>query len=257
MSRNTSSISIITAAKNASATIARCIESVQQQHYPAEHIIVEGSSTHHTAMILKNNLPHGVRIIYDPESGLYDAINKGLASATGEIVGVLNADDFYAHTNVLSRVAKVFENRSIDSCYGDLAYVATGNSTKVVRYWKARPCRKELFFRGWMPPHPTFFVRRSIYEAYGGFNPNLGSSADYELILRFFMRQNITTAYIPEILVIMRTGGLSNASLRNRIKANRMDKMAWKINCLKAKPWTFIAKPLLKIGQYIFKKPIP
>jgi glycosyltransferase len=256
MSPDSPSISIITAAKNASATMGRCMSSVRGQVYPAQHIIVEGSPTNKTAIELKNDPSNTATIIYEPDLGIYDAINRGLCEATGDIIGTLNADDFYAHDKVLSRVAKAFENRSVDSCYGDLIYVDARDTSKITRYWKATPYRKELLFRGWMPPHPTFFVRRSIYEQYGGFNPNLGSSADYELIIRFFMVHHISTEYIPEVLVLMQSGGLSNASLINRIKANRMDKMAWKVNRLKARPWTFIAKPFLKIGQYCFKKAI-
>ncbi|MCP4575693.1 MAG: glycosyltransferase [Deltaproteobacteria bacterium] len=257
MSRHAPTISIITAAKNALTPIRACVESVQQQDYPAEHIIVVGSPKDRTAKALENDFSSTATILYEPDSGIYDAMNRGLAATTGEVIATLNADDFYAHGRVLSRAAEVFKNRSMDSCYGDLVYVAASNPSKVVRYWKSTPYRKELLYKGWMPPHPTFFARRSIYEKHGGFNPNLGTSADYELMLRFFMRNHICAEYIPEVMVIMRNGGQSNSSLRNRIKANRMDKMAWRINGLKAKPWTFMAKPLLKIGQYFFKNTTP
>ncbi len=250
------SISIVTPAKNASATISDCIESVRHQDYPAEHVIVEGSAERHGETTFESAIYQETRFIHAPGTGIYDALNRGLKEAKGEIIGTLNADDFYAHRNVLSRVAKVFSNPSIDSCYGDLIYVDARNPAKAVRYWRGGTYREKLLYRGWMPPHPTFFVRRSVYEAHGGFNPRFGSSADYELIVRFFMCHQISTAYIPEVLVIMRTGGLSNASFRNRIRANRMDKMAWKSNGLRARPWTFIAKPLCKMGQYIHRKPL-
>ncbi len=256
MSRRPPTISIVTVAKNASTDISACVESVQKQNFIAEHVIAVGSSRDRSAPIL-DRLPDTVRILYGPDSGIYDAMNKGLSATTGDVVGTLNADDIYAHSEVLSRVAAVFENPAVDSCYGDLIYVAASNPSKVVRYWKSNPYAETLWFKGWMPPHPTFFVRRSVYEKYGGFNRNLGSSADYELMLRLFMHHHITTAYIPEIMVIMKNGGQSNASLRNRIVANRMDKKAWRVNGLKAKPWTFVAKPLLKVGQFFCKRSLP
>jgi len=147
----------------------------------------------------------------------------------------------------------VFEKQNIDSCYGDLLYVDKNDKNKVIRYWKSSEYKHGKFKQGWMPPHPTFFVRRKIYEKYGYFNLALGSAADYELMLRFLVKHRITTAYIPEVLVKMRIGGKSNSSLRNRIRANRMDRMAWKVNDLKPYPWTLWMKPLRKIGQYFLR----
>jgi glycosyltransferase len=168
-------------------------------------------------------------------------------------------------------VAAAFDDPLVEACYGDLFYVkeqgsrhelqdsggTTQNSKfktpnfRVVRNWKSGEYSPERFYWGWMPPHPTFFVRRSLYERYGTFNLELGSAADYELMLRFLLKHEITTAYIPEVLVIMRTGGVSNVSLKNRLSANRMDRLAWQVNGLKPYPWTLFLKPIMKIPQFL------
>ena len=156
---------------------------------------------------------------------------------------------------VLERVAGVFENPSIEACYGDLVYVKalTRDSKQVLRYWKSGPFHPDKFKWGWMPPHPTFFVRRSVYEKYGLFNLDLGSAADYELMLRFLFKHRIKVAYIPEVLVCMRAGGVSNASVKNRVNANLMDRKAWEVNGLKPYPWTLFLKPLRKLPQWFMK----
>lgn len=149
----------------------------------------------------------------------------------------------------------VFEKQNVESCYGDLLYVHKNDTDRVIRYWRASEYHHGKFKNGWMPPHPTFFVKREIYEKYGLFNLNLGSAADYELMLRFLLKYKITTVYIPQVLIKMRTGGISNASLKNRIRANRMDRLAWKVNGLKPYPWTLWLKPLRKATQFLFLSP--
>ena len=248
-----STISIITATFNAVSTLSECLSSVAKQVFAnVEHIVVDGRSTDRTVDILRK-YPHVSLIVSEPDNGIYDAMNKGINLSTGEVVGILNADDFYASTNVLEEVEQVFQNSEIDACYGDLLYVSETDPGKVVRSWKSGNFSVEKFYWGWMPPHPTFFVRRSIYERFGGFNLELGSAADYELMLRFLVRHKIKAAYIPEVLVKMRTGGVSNASLRNRVLANRMDRRAWEVNNLKPFPWTLWMKPLRKVGQWLVK----
>ena len=163
----------------------------------------------------------------------------------------MNADDFYAGPGILSRVCNAFENPEIQACYGDLVYVDNQDTGKVVRYWRAGPYDINRFYNGWMPPHPAFFVRRSNYEKYGTFRPELGTAADYELMLRFLLKYQLKVDYIPEVLVHMRTGGVSNRSLLNRIRANRMDRLAWKVNNITPYPWTLIAKPIRKLGQWL------
>ena len=271
-------ISIVTAVFNGAATITDCLQSISSQTCPCQHIIVDGASTDETLDIISRFTPHSshfIRIISEPDKGIYDAMNKGLRLATGDIIGILNADDLYATPDVLAKVAALFDDPAIEACYGDLEYVE--NSEKlprkselgelspaaddspltihrshftVVRNWKSGIYNRNKFKWGWMPPHPTFFVRRSVYERHGLFNLQLGSAADYELMLRFLYVHGIRTAYIPEVLVLMRSGGASNESLAARIKANRMDRKAWKINGLKPYPWTLLLKPLRKLPQY-------
>ena len=244
-------ISIITVAKNADTTIADAITSVNRQDYPAEHILVDGASSDNTLKIMRQLAASNAKIISEPDQSLFDAMNKGLELATGDVVAVLNSDDFYACNTVLSRVANEFEKGEVDSCYGDLVYVHPTDTSKVIRYWRSGYYEKSRFYHGWMPPHPTFFARRALYKKYGGFNLDIGLSADYELMLRFLFKYGISTTYIPEVMVVMRSGGQGNVTLRNRWKANRGDKLAWKINGLRPKPWTIIAKPLSKLGQFM------
>jgi glycosyltransferase involved in cell wall biosynthesis len=250
MSDNSPTITIITPCRNAASTIKDCILSVNHQTYACEHIIIDGASTDGTQELIAKLASPRTKLISEPDRGLYDALNKGLKLATGDVVGILHADDFYAHDSVLEHVAGTFREKNVDSCYGDLLYVDPANVQEAVRFWKSGPYRRDRFYRGWMPPHPTFFVRRSIYETYGDFNLGLGTSADYELMLRFLFKNGISAAYLPEVLVIMRAGGLSNRSWKNRLNAHRMDRRAWKINELSPMPWTLLAKPLSKILQF-------
>jgi len=245
------SISIITITYNAENTIEDCIQSIDKQNYNAEHIIVDGASTDGTLDLIKLYSDIISVTISEPDNGIYDAMNKGIKMSSGDIVGILNSDDFYSNNDVLSNVAKAFDDPNIDSCYGDLKYVDGNDVTKLVRYWKSGNYNSKKFYNGWMPPHPTFFVRRSVYEKYGLFNLDLGSAADYEIMLRFLLKHKVKAKYIPETLVHMRTGGVSNASIKNRLKANHMDRKAWKVNDLKPYPWTLAMKPLRKLGQWI------
>jgi len=244
-------ISIITAVFNNKSHLRDCIASIVSQSYPnVEHIIVDGGSTDGTLDVIRENDNKIAKWISEPDQGIYDAMNKGISLAGGEVIGILNADDFYADSHVLSKVALSFHDDRISSCYGDLEYVNTANTSRVVRYWHSGHYKAKSFYWGWMPPHPTFFVRRDVYERYGLYNLTLGSAADYELMLRFLVKYRITTAYIPEVLVKMRQGGTSNSSLRNRLRANLMDRMAWSINGIKPYPWTLFLKPLRKVGQF-------
>jgi glycosyltransferase len=224
---------------------------VRKQDIAPEHLLVDGGSTDATLAIAKRYNDQLAAIIPGPDKGLYDAMNKGIRHASGEIIGILNSDDFYPKTSVLTDVLAVFANPQVQACYGDLCYVAANNTSQIVRYWRAGRLKSSTqFLSGWMLPHPTFFVRKSVYDRYGMFNQDLGSAADYELMLRFLLRYKITVHYIPKTLVHMRTGGVSNRSLASRFHANLMDRRAWKVNGLSPHPWTLFLKPLRKLGQW-------
>lgn len=244
-------ISVVTAVRNARDTIEGCLESVAGQTCPAEHIVVDGASSDGTREALERHRGRIARLVSEPDRGIYDGMNKGIALATGDVVGTLNADDFYAHREVLQRVAEAFADPAVDACYGDLEYVDARDASRVVRRWRAGGYRPRKFFQGWMPPHPTFFVRRRHYRELGAYDESLGTAADYELMLRFLLRHRLRACYIPEVLVRMRSGGASGRSLAARLRANRMDKKAWEINGLRRMPWTIAFKPLRKLIQFI------
>jgi glycosyltransferase involved in cell wall biosynthesis len=243
-------ISIITATYNSAATIKDTLAIVAAQDYPfVEHIIIDGSSKDDTLKIVED-FKHVAKVISEKDKGIYDAMNKGVQLATGDVIGILNSDDFYTGPSILSMVAAAFEDPSVEAVYGDLQYVKPTNVQVITRTWKSGDYKKRYLYYGWMPPHPTFFVRRHVYEKCGLFNTTLRSAADYELMLRVLLKYNIRVHYIPEVLVKMRGGGMSNASLKNRFKANKEDAMAWKLNDLKPLFFTMWLKPLRKILQF-------
>ena len=261
-------ISIVTPTFNSEKTIFDCLNSILQQKFEnLEHFIIDGLSSDNTINTIIETFPsYSGNIFSESDNGIYDAMNKGIDLLSGDVVGFLNSDDFYSSPNVLSQIARIFENPVVDACYGDLIYVLERSKPRnenfvskedfeVFRYWKSGAFSPDKFKWGWMPPHPTFFVRRRVYEKYGLFNLDLGSAADYELMLRFLYKYRIKTVYIPEILVCMRAGGVSNASLQNRINANRMDRKAWDVNGLRPYPWTLLMKPMRKIPQWWRKPP--
>lgn len=244
-------ISIITATYNSAETVEATLRSVTSQSYhDIEYIIIDGKSSDNTLDIVHRYKDKITKIVSEKDSGIYDALNKGVALATGDVIGLLHSDDFYVDDQVISKVAAAFE-KSVDSVYGDLQYVDRDNTDKIVRHWKSGNYRDGIFLAGWMPPHPTFFLKRACYEKYGAFNLVLKSAADYELMLRMLHKHKISTAYIPEVLVKMRVGGKSNVSLINRIKANKEDRLAWKLNDLQPGLLTLTFKPLSKIRQYL------
>lgn len=246
-------ISIITATYNSATTVGDTLVCIGGQRHPdIEHIIVDGRSSDRTLEIV-SGFPHVARIISEKDKGIYDAMNKGIRMATGDVVGILNSDDMYTDPQVLSDVAKAFEDPKVMTVYADLQYVHPDQPDKVVRTWKTGPFRKKNFYYGWMPPHPTFFVRRSVYDVAGVFDLSLRSAADYELMLRVLLKHGLSAHYIPRVIVKMRAGGMSNASLWNRLRANKEDRLAWKLNGLEPYFFTLYIKPLRKIHQFIIK----
>jgi len=243
-------ISIITITKNSENTIEETINSVKSQTYPnIEYIIVDGASDDNTLKIINSNRDIITTLISENDFGIYDAMNKGLSLATGDIIGILNSDDTYFSPNTVERVVQAFKANNTDSIYSNLCYV--DEHKHIIRYWKAGVLKKTSFQFGWMPPHPTFWVKKSIYEKHGRFNTDFRFSADYELMLRLLHKEKISWHYLNELTVKMRIGGVSNASIKNRLIANSEDIKAWKINHLKP-IWllTRIAKPIRKITQF-------
>ncbi len=244
-------ISIITVCYNSAETIETTIQSVTNQDYNnIEYIIIDGKSTDDTLKIIEKHKTQISKILSEKDEGIYFAINKGIALATGDIIAILHADDFYTTNQIISTIVNTFEKNQVDTVYGDLQYVERNDTLKVIRNWKAGEYKQGLFLKGWMPPHPSFFVRKNCYDNYGTFNTTLKSAADYEMMLRLLEKERCTTAYIPHVLVKMRVGGKSNVTLMNRLKANREDKKAWLMNGLKPGMFTFILKPLSKAGQF-------
>lgn len=244
-------VSIITVCFNSEKTIEDTIKSVVNQTYEnIEYIVIDGGSTDKTIEIINKYKENISTLISEKDNGIYDAINKGIKLASGDIIANLNSDDFYIDNEVISDVVTAFNEAKTDLLYADLYYVDTKDTSKIIRYWKSKQYKEGLFLKGWMPPHPTFFVKKEVYQNYGMFNLEFKSAADYEIMLRFIHRYKASITYLSRVIVRMRVGGVSNASLKNRIKANREDKRAWEINGLKPHPLTLIFKPLSKLGQF-------
>ena len=242
-------VSIITVSYNSVTTIKDTIESVITQDYQnIEYIVVDGNSNDGTNEIIKEYKDKISCYISESDKGIYDAMNKGINSATGDLIGILNSDDLYVNNRVISNI--VDHIGDCDGIYADLVYVDQFNLNKIKRTWRSGKYSEGAFKWGWMPPHPTFFVRKECYNKYGNYNTIMKSAADYEFMLRVIHKHKISISYLSEIIIKMRVGGISNNSLKNRIKANRDDKMAWGINDLRPSMFTFLFKPLRKLLQF-------
>ncbi len=245
-------ISVITVCRNAEEFIAHCITSVLSQRYNnIEYIIIDGNSSDSTLSVI-STFKNGISaLISGNDKGIYDAMNKGIALATGDVIGILNADDFFADDTALERIAEKFAQTNADIIYGNLWYVDRDNLNKVTRRWISKPYTKNLFQWGWMPAHPTFYARKELFQRYGNYNLDFKSAADYELMLRFMHKTNTKSVFIDHLLVKMRIGGVSNQSVKNRASANLNDLKAMRLNGIKW-PWiAILLKPVRKIWQFI------
>jgi glycosyltransferase involved in cell wall biosynthesis len=247
-------VSIITVCFNSQDTISDAIKSVLDQDYKnIEYIIIDGKSSDNTLSEIKKFPDKISRIVSEKDKGMYFALNKGIELSTGDIIGILHSDDFFENNHVISEVVRLFQDKDCEAIYGDIQYVSKSNPGKITRSWISGKYKHGLFLKGWMPPHPAFFVKKNIYEKFGLFNTSLKFAADYELMLRFIHKHKIKLSYLPKILVKMRVGGKSNKSIINRIKANIEDRKAWKLNGLRPGLFTLINKPFSKIFQFLRK----
>lgn len=242
-------ISLITVAFNAQNTIERCISSVVGQKFNnIEYIIIDGASTDNTIETINRYRNYIDVFVSEPDKGIYDAMNKGLALATGDVIGTLNADDYFANENILADVAAAFSVQNINILYGDLDFVDTDG--KVVRKWRSGKYRSGHFNWGWMPPHPTFYCKKELFEKLGNYSLSYGTAADYELMLRFIHANKTSVFYLHKVMIKMVIGGVSNKSLSNRVKALRFDLKAMRNNDIFFPFMTIILKPLRKIMQF-------
>jgi glycosyltransferase involved in cell wall biosynthesis len=246
-------ISVVTAVYNRADTVGQAIASVQAQVYPhVEHLIIDGGSTDKTMENVRKYTRAAMRVISEPDEGIYDALNKGIANSTGDVIGVMHSDDFFANAFVLNKVAQEFADPAVGAVYGDLDYVSASDPTKVVRHWKSGNFSKNRLRWGWMPPHPTLFLRRDVFVRLGSYDTSYRIAADYDAILRFLGKGGVRARYIPEVLVKMRVGGESNKSLDRVIRKSREDYRALRSSGMGG-AGALIWKNVSKIPQFILR----
>lgn len=246
-------ISIITAVYNRQSTIAQAINSVQSQSYNnVEHIMQDGGSSDGSLQIINTLADPNTHVVSTPDGGIYDAINKGISRTTGDVIGLMHSDDYFASDAVLEKVAAAFQQSDIDGVYGDLDYVSASDTSRIIRRWTSGDVTPAKLRRGWMPPHPTLYLRRSVFERFGKYDTNYTISADYDAMLRWLWTHQIKLAYIPEVLVKMRVGGESNRSLERIFRKTREDYRALRQNGVGG-AWALGLKNTRKISQFIVK----
>ena len=249
-------ISIITATYNSAKTLELCMNSVLNQTYnKIEYIIVDGNSTDETLDLIKSKAETHHNIVWSSErdKGIYDALNKGIAKATGDVIGFVHSDDFLADKFIIEKIANAFKSEEVDGVYGDLHYVNFEKVDSIVRNWKSQPYHRALLNRGWMPAHPTLFLRKELYNTHGCFNLDYRIAADYDFILRIFQGAQYKFHYLPETIMKMRVGGASNRSLKNLILKTKEDYRAARTNKIGLPFMVVTFKNLSKIPQWISK----
>lgn len=244
-------ITVITAVYNSEATVAQAIASVAAQTYPdVEHLVIEGKSKDGSIAAIETAAHDQMILVSEPDKGIYDALNKGISRATGDVVGFLHSDDFLAHSAVLARIAAEFADPAVEAVFSNLDYVSQSETSRIVRRWATGPFALERLRRGWMPAHPTLYLRRSVYERIGMFDTDFQIAADYDFILRYFSQTSARSVYIPEVHYKMRLGGESNRDF-GRIKRKSLeDYRAIRRNGVGG-PITLIVKNLSKLGQFL------
>jgi glycosyltransferase len=247
-------VSIITVTYNSGKHLEDCIASViKQGHKDIEHIIIDGKSTDNTMDLVRKYEAHLAAWISEPDRGMYDAINKGMKIATGDIIGILNSDDMLDSEDVIAAIVQEFESKHVGAVYGDLEYVGADDTSKIIRIWKGKPYKRSLFNGGWMPAHPTFYIKRALVETFGGYESHYFTAADYEFMARYLFHHRVSASYLPKLIVKMRIGGQSNRSIYQRLRANRRDYLAMKKNKIPLAFLVSILKPLSKVHQF-YKK---
>jgi glycosyltransferase involved in cell wall biosynthesis len=243
-------VSIITVTFNSAATLADTLESVRKQDYAdIEHILVDGGSTDETVDIIRS-YPHVQKWISEKDDGLYDAINKGIRMAAGDVVGILNSDDFFPHAGVVSKIVNAF-SEDTDAVYGDIAFVRPSNLKKIIRLYSSKRFSPKRFAFGYMPAHPSFYVRKNFYDQLGGYKQDYVIAADYELLMRFMIGHHLRCRYIHEIFVYMRTGGVSNKSVMSRYVLNKEIIRACKENGVNTNMLVLSLKYVKKVFEFV------
>lgn len=247
-------ISLVTAVYNRAATVGAALDSVRAQRgVEIEHVVVDGGSTDATLAEVERRRHPGMQVVSEPDEGVYDALNKGIRMASGDVVGMVHSDDALAHDGVLAQVAEAFAASGADAVYGDLEYVSAADPSRVIRYWKSGEYHPDRLRRGWMPPHPTLFLRREVFAQHGLYDTSYRIAADYEAVLRYFGRGGIRAAYVPEVLVRMRLGGESNRSLRHILRKSGEDYRALRSTGMGGFG-TLAMKNLGKLPQFILRR---
>jgi glycosyltransferase involved in cell wall biosynthesis len=240
---------------NGGDTLETAVQSLRAQTHPdIEHVVQDGGSTDGTLACLARYGHPQMALISAPDTGIYDAINAGISRTTGDVIGLLHADDYLAGDDILAQVAAALENPRIDGVYGDLQYVARADSTKVIRHWRAGPYAQHRLRRGWMPPHPTLYLRRAVFEQAGLYDTSYRISGDYDGMLRFLTQGHVRLGYIPQVMVRMRIGGASNRTFAQILRKNREDYRAIRTHGVGGIA-TLLAKNLSKVTQFTTKRP--
>ena len=249
-------ISIVTVVYN-NPQVGEALDSTLSQHLDPgdqlELVVIDGGSSDETLDVLERYRSRIGVLVSEKDGGIYDGMNKGIERATGDVIGTLNSDDLYQDDRVLATVLEAFRDGDAQVVYGDLVYVKADEPSKIVRYWKSRPYEDGLFERGWMPPHPTFFVRRQVYEEHGRFDLEFRLASDFELTMRFLTKTRVPFQYVPKVLVRMRMGGATNNSVRNVLNGNLESYRACKKNGLDVSLFFIVRKILSRIPQFFMK----